>query len=275
MAEKKSKKEKKSTRALAVVPATQLEAEDLRVLESAKRRMENIGWAMEGLNQLGNKIDKQVSRLSEGQQKQLQQISYTVLQRVVQSNLKTMDPDKAKPASLNTAYQAMASLSGAIGGAFGFVAFAADMALTTKLMMRSIMDIARSEGEDLRELDTQLACLQVFALGGKSKHDDSLDTGYYALRMSIRSALRGVANPLAKAIGQVAGRFSVQVTEKFAAQAVPVIGAVGGAAINTAFMTHFQNMAEAHFAVRRLERKYGMEAVEAAYHAIGDVAKKT
>ncbi|MBC2838306.1 EcsC family protein [Robiginitalea sp. SC105] len=254
----------------AVQQAPTLEPADLRILESAKKRMENIGWAMEGLNQLGRSIDKQVARLSEGQQKQLKQISYNVLQKVVSSNLKSMDPDKKNPANLNTAYQAMASLSGAIGGAFGFIAFAGDMALTTKLMMRSIMDIARSEGEDLRELDTQLACLQVFALGGKSKHDDNLDTGYYALRMSIRSALRGVANPLAKAIGQIAGRFSVQVTEKFAAQAVPVIGAFGGAAINTAFITHFQNMAEAHFSVRRLERKYGMEAVEAAYHKIGD-----
>ncbi len=252
----------------SIPPTGKLEPEDLRVLELAKMRMENIGWAMQGLNQLGNAIDKQVDRLSENQQKELQQVSYNVLKKVVQSNLRTMDPDKTPRNPMNTAYQAMVSLSGAIGGAFGVIAFAGDLALTTKLMMRSIMDIARREGEDLRELDTQLACLQVFALGGKSRHDDSLDTGYYALRVSLRSAVRGVANPLARVLGQVASRFSVQVTEKFAAQAVPVIGAIGGAAINTAFITHFQNMAEAHFSIRRLERKYGWEVIEAAYQSL-------
>ena len=247
-----------------------LEPGDMEILQKAKAQMDNIGWAMKGLNSLGNALDKQLARLTEGQQRQLQKISYNVLRKVGESNLKSMDPDKLGSAPNSTAYQAMATFSGAMGGAFGVLAFAADLALTTKLMMRSIMDIARSHGEDLRELDTQLACLQVFALGGKSKHDDSLDTGYYALRMSLRTAVRGAANPISKVIAQVAARFSVQVSEKFAAQAVPVLGAVGGAAINTAFITHFQRMAEAHFAIRRLERKYGYELVENAYLALGE-----
>jgi hypothetical protein len=33
-------------------------------------------------------------------------------------------------------------------------------------------------------------------------------------------------------------------------------------------MEHFQNVAEGHFTVRRLERTYGCEVVEAAYRAI-------
>jgi hypothetical protein len=46
---------------------------------------------------------------------------------------------------------------------------------------------------------------------------------------------------------------------------VPILGAVGGAAINVAFMDHFQDSAEGHFTVRNLERQYGTEAVRAAY----------
>ena len=53
--------------------------------------------------------------------------------------------------------------------------------------------------------------------------------------------------------------------EKAAAQAVPAIGAAGGAIINTLFIDHFQDMARGHFIIRRLERKYGKEAVEATY----------
>lgn len=245
-----------------------LAPDDLVVLRKARASMENIGWAMEGLNNLGNVLEKQVAHLTPAQQERLKQISYGVLKQVVGANLATMKTEKKKPPSSGM-FQTLATLSGAIGGAFGFTAFAADLALTTKLMMRSIMDIARSEGEDLQELDTQLACLQVFALGGKSKHDDSLDTSYFALRVAIRSSVKGATQPLMKAVSLVAARYSVQAAEKFAVQAVPIVGAAGGAVINMAFITHFQNMAKAHFAIRRLERKYSPELVEAAFLKLG------
>jgi len=58
------------------------------------------------------------------------------------------------------------------------------------------------------------------------------------------------------------------VSEKAAAQAVPAIGAAGGAIINTLFIDHFQDMARGHFVVRRLERKYGTKIVEETYKAI-------
>jgi hypothetical protein len=49
---------------------------------------------------------------------------------------------------------------------------------------------------------------------------------------------------------------------------VPVIGAIGAAAVNTIFMQHFQSMARAHFIVRRLERKYGKAFVRASYESL-------
>jgi len=49
------------------------------------------------------------------------------------------------------------------------------------------------------------------------------------------------------------------------AQAIPVIGAVGGGLVNTIFISHFQDMARGHFAIRGLERKYGEEIVKDAY----------
>jgi hypothetical protein len=50
-----------------------------------------------------------------------------------------------------------------------------------------------------------------------------------------------------------------------AAQAVAVLGALGGAAVNLAFTEHFQDVARAHFTVRRLERIYGADVVRAEY----------
>ena len=46
-------------------------------------------------------------------------------------------------------------------------------------------------------------------------------------------------------------------TQKVAAQTLPVVGALGGAAVNYAFIEHFQEVARGHFTVRRLERVYG------------------
>jgi hypothetical protein len=70
-------------------------------------------------------------------------------------------------------------------------------------------------------------------------------------------------------ITMVAERFGLQITEKAAAQAVPAIGAAGGALINTLFIDHFQDMARGHFIIRRLERRYGEDAVRLAYEGLG------
>jgi hypothetical protein len=70
---------------------------------------------------------------------------------------------------------------------------------------------------------------------------------------------------LLRLINQLAIRFEINVTEKLAAQAVPVIGAVGGAAINTLFIDHFQDMAHGHFIIRSLERSYSPEFIRSEY----------
>ena len=71
----------------------------------------------------------------------------------------------------------------------------------------------------------------------------------------------------------VAERFGIQITEKAAAQAIPALGAAGGALINTLFIDHFQDMARGHFIIRRLDRHYGEEAVRLAYKSLGQRGK--
>jgi hypothetical protein len=83
---------------------------------------------------------------------------------------------------------------------------------------------------------------------------------------------RGVAEEsapvLVRLIAQIAARFGVVVSEKVAAEALPVVGAAGGASINLLFIDHFQNVARAHFTIRKLERKHGQDAVRAEYERI-------
>src|SRR6266567_5518080 len=73
---------------------------------------------------------------------------------------------------------------------------------------------------------------------------------------------------LVRFITQVASRFGIVVTQKLAAQAIPLVGALGGAAVNLAFIEHFQDVTRGHFTVRRLERTYGADAVRAEYDRI-------
>ena len=156
-------------------------------------------------------------------------------------------------------------------------------------MLRSIADIARSQGEDLESLEARLACLEVFALGGHSNEDvakedatkeDATKSSYLAVRMllshEVINATKFLANPhvlaqgikapaLVRLISQIASRFGVVVSQKAAAQALPVIGAARGAAINAIFIFHFQNMAQGHFTIRKLERIYDESTVRQTY----------
>jgi hypothetical protein len=145
------------------------------------------------------------------------------------------------------------------------------------LMLRSIADIARHHGEDLSKLDARLACVEVFALGAP-RTGRRADVGYYASRALLgrltaeATALlleRGAANLAAPVVGglvsEIATRFSVVVSERSAASAIPVLGAMGGATVNLLFMNHFQRVASGHFAIRRLEREYGPAIVRRLY----------
>jgi EcsC protein family len=177
-------------------------------------------------------------------------------------------------------HSGLACASGAIGGAFGLTALAVELPVSTTIMLRAIAAIAQEEGEDLADPRTGLACLEVFALGGPPG-EDSAEADYFVVRAMLARGLVEVADfaidkgaigesaPfLVRFLTQIASRFGVVVSEKIAAQAVAVVGAVGGAAVNLAFIEHFQDVARGHFTVRRLERVYGVDAVRSEYDRI-------
>src|SRR6516162_5475526 len=152
-------------------------------------------------------------------------------------------------------HSGLACTSGAIGGAFGLAALTVELPVSTTIMLRAIAAIAQEEGEDLADPRTGLACLEVFALGGPPG-EDSAEADYFVVRAMLARGLVEVADfaidkgaigesapVLVRFLTQIASRFGVVVSEKIAAQAVAVVGAVGGAAVNLAFIEH--NDAEA------------------------------
>jgi hypothetical protein len=188
-----------------------------------------------------------------------------------------MDHSQAESPS-NWWHKLAVGTTGAAGGAFGLAALTIELPVSTTIILRSIADIARSQGENLKMPEARLECVQVLALGGTSKSDDGSETGYFAARAVMAKAVSDAVQHLAKnglsqkgapaivrLIAVIASRFSIVVSEKAAAQAVPVLGAFGGAVINTLFIDHFQDMGKGHFIVRRLERAHGPEEVKRIY----------
>ena len=178
-------------------------------------------------------------------------------------------------------HTAAVAASGAIGGAFGLATLPLELPISTTLILRSIADIARQEGEDLSRPETELSCIEVFALGAGQDHVPFGESSYFATRTVLAGSIseaaryilrRGIIEETAPVVlrlfAQVAARFGLVVTQKVIAQSVPVIGAIAGAAINAAFMDHYQKLARGHFVVRRLERHYGAAAVRAAYERV-------
>ena len=257
-----------------------LSPSEISELRGAKELLENPGIAAKFSNFVGTPIEKVLKRLPESMTATVNEITRKSIEKALDIALLTMDKDE-QSASSNWWHKLAVIATGAGGGAFGLPALAIELPISTTIMLRSIADIARSEGEDLRCPDARLQCVQVLALGGNSKGDDGTESGYFAARAALAKSISEAAAHLTKKglsqhgapaivrlISQVATRFSIVVSEKAAAQAVPVVGAFGGAAINSLFIDHFQDMGRGHFIVRRLERLHGQDEVRRLYEEL-------
>lgn len=267
-----------ATQAL-VRTAGQLSAQDIEDLRWAYRHLEHPSFAARLSSALAMPFEQLSRFLPASGYHALRVVAESSIRLALRTALASLGPT-ASPVSRERWHKVLAASSGAVGGFFGAAGLLGDMPLTTVLMLRSIADIARRQGEDLRTSESRLACLEVYALGGRSKEDDAAEAGYYALRASLAWHFSDVlrhhaASKLAdipaavNVIRAVAARFGVVVTDKAAVQLVPIGGAVSGAVVNVVFMQHFQDMARGHFIVRRLERQYGADVVRAAYTRVG------
>ena len=259
-------------------------ASDLDRLQAAKRTLENPGLTAQLTDLMGSPIERGMRLLPEKAQTKIISATEKALMKVVSTAVLTLDANE-RGGSLDGFHQSMAIASGALGGALGLPGLLLELPVSTAVMMRSILDIARSHGEDLSSPETRLSALTVFAMGGRSRADDGSKNGYWIARAALARSIseaaqhlasRSAANAVAEAgapailrlIAQVASRFSIPVTQKVAAQAVPLVGAAGGAIVNSLFIQHFQEMAQGHFTIRQLERKYNPELIESAYVAL-------
>ena len=253
---------------------------EMRDLARAKSLLERPGLAMRVANFVGSPLEKGFAMLPKSWNNAVNKAAHAALLKALGLAVTTLGRLKRRR-SRELLHKILAGTSGGIGGLFGLAALPVELPLSTGIMLRSIADVARSEGHDLSNIETKLACLEVFALGGHEENAVTAQGTYWATRTALSQTLSEAASHLARKgvvsetapaiarfIAQIAARFGVVVSEEVAAKAVPVLGAVGGGTINVMFISHFQAMARGHFIVQRLEAAHGQERIRAAYEQL-------
>lgn len=277
------------------IPTGRLSSDETAFLARAAAYLENPHFLVRIADLAGKPVERLVARLPARGETLVRRAVEVSLTRALHAAVSTMPAAQARAGSVVEIdragsaarfwHQAATGATGAVGGFLGLQGLVLELPLTTTVMLRSIASVAQDFGEDLGTPASRMECLAVFSFGGPSRAADALDSSYYGLRAglamvlreaaefaAVRSAAeiaeavrRGAAPALARLVAAVAARFDLVVTEKMIAQAIPAVGALGGAVINVLFTEHFNTVARYHFGIRGLERRYHPQQIREAY----------
>ena len=258
----------------ATLPALAgLHSDDQAALAEAVAILEGTSLPVRLAALVGGSVEALKRQLPEAAQRMIEGAVRRALETAMGAAMRSDPSRNPTPLSGTWLHRGLLAASGAAGGAFGLPGTLVELPVSTTLLLRRIAAIAAEEGEDLSDPLVQAECLKVFALGGRDPSDTEAESGYFVLRIALTEALkgavgRGLGAMLPGFVGAIAARFGGPVALKLSAQAAPVVGAAGGAAVNIAFLEHFSGIARAHFTIRRLERVHGPALVKAGYEAI-------
>jgi hypothetical protein len=285
-----------STDAMTHSAAT-IDLVDRAFIAAAVRKLERPGRLAEFLNTMGKPAEAIIKALPAWASSRIERALQRALLDAVGWATKTLDgsihADEKNLSTLSSVviksraamHVTAAAILGGFGGAFGIAALPFELPVTTLVILRSIAAIARDFDADLDDPATRLECVSVLSLGGPALGDDTMDSSYLSSRLALaflvrdagrfitgkttlqlsEALARGAAPEVTRLIGAIANRFGYLALDIAYAEMVPIAGAVGGAALNAYFNKFFNQIAYYHFGLRRLERIYGEEAVQAIY----------
>jgi len=258
---------------------TQWTRKDSADLRQAVVLLEQSGFLVTASHMLGSGIDSVMKKLPGQAEKLVELACEKALAAAARTAFHSLD-GYGGLVSGDRLHMGLVAATGAAGGFFSWPGLVVELPVTTVLMLRSIADIAKAEGEDLSDPQTQVQCLSVLAMGADASRAGE-EASYYSTRLGLAEASVGLSAYLSSKAGKanartilekigplmarLLGRYLPLVGEKALAQAAPVAGAIGGAIINPVFMRHFQNKGRGHFIVRRLERRFGEARVKSRY----------
>ncbi|MFD1508243.1 EcsC family protein [Lacimonas salitolerans] len=209
----------------------------------ARRYSEAGGVGIQVLNMIGGRAEGLLDRLPRSVRNNLDGATEAALRAAMRAAQSSRGMVGDQPGWLNTA---VTTAMGAAGGFGGLPSAMAELPVTTTVLLRAIQGVAAEHGFDPAEANVQFDCITVLASAGPLEADDGSDLAFVATRLTLTGAtLNGL-------IARVAPRLATVLGQKLAAQTVPVLGAVAGAATNYAYTSYYQEMAHVHFRLRRL-----------------------
>src|SRR6516164_642494 len=169
--------------------------EDLDALGAAVATLEHPGLVARLSNIAGKPIELVGRALPEAASKAVAVATTKALEAALAVALRTME--KEPKAASRLLHKALAAASGAVGGGFGLAALPVELPISTIIMLRSIGDVARSEGEDLADPESDRAWRQVFGRGARVDAPKPVGSGDFAARglraVSVAEAARFIA----------------------------------------------------------------------------------
>ncbi|MDO9526207.1 MAG: EcsC family protein [Gemmobacter sp.] len=214
------------------------------------------------LMRFGGKVEGQMAKLPAPVQDRIQGITENALVRAY--GLAQVGPRLGERGQM-----ALATLSGAAGGFAGLPGAVAELPVAVTLILRGIQEVAQEHGFDPASDVTQRETLRVFGAGGPLAEDDGINTSFLGARLTftgpaLNRMITAVVPKLAAALGQ-----------KLAAQAIPVLGAVAGAALNAAFVQYYREMAHVRFGLLELALRHDPDKVLAAFRDAAEAPRLT
>lgn len=103
-------------------------------------------------NLIGMPIEKGFDLLPANWNKNIGEITNSALTKAIDAVIFTMKNRPCEESS-NIFHKLAVAATGGIGGFFGLPALAIELPISTTIMIRSIADVARSEGENINDLD--------------------------------------------------------------------------------------------------------------------------
>ncbi len=213
-------------------------------LDRLATRYKNAGgMGIQVLNLIGSRAESLIDRLPHVVRDRLGEGTESALHWAMRAAQSSRGMVGDQPGWMNTA---VTTAMGAAGGFGGLPSAMAELPITTTILLRSIQGVAAQYEFDPAERNVQFDCVEVFSAAGPLSRDDGADLAFISTRLAVTGpTVQGV-------IARVAPRLATVLGQKLAAQTVPVLGAVAGAATNYAYTSYYQEIAHVHFGLRRL-----------------------
>jgi hypothetical protein len=225
---------------------------ETQVAALASRYKRANGPVIRLVNRLGSTLESQLAVLPSSVRQQIERVTAQALETSYGLAARTPDLGARGPIAAVIA-------TGAAGGMGGLPTAVAELPVTVTLFLNAIRAEARAAGFDPDEDWVRAECLQVFAAGSPLKDDDGVNTSFLGTRLAL------TGSTVKNLIASIAPRLATVLGQKVAAQAVPILGAVSGAAMNAAYLSYYREIARVRFALLDLARVHGTDAVEAEF----------